>query len=41
VLAGTPIDLKRVLGLSRPVVRVRYEVEEVGPLQLDEILAGL
>jgi predicted GTPase len=41
VLLGTPIDLRRVLGLRQPVVRVRYEVEEVGRPDLDEILAGL
>jgi predicted GTPase len=29
VLAATPIDLNRVLHLRKPVVRVRYELEEV------------
>jgi predicted GTPase len=29
VLAATPIDLRRVLTLSKPVVRVRYELEPV------------
>jgi len=29
VLAATPIDLKRVLTVSKPVVRVRYELEPV------------
>lgn len=29
VVAGTPIDLAAVLGLTKPVVRVRYELEEV------------
>ena len=29
VLAATPIDLNRVLHLEKPVVRVRYELEEV------------
>ena len=37
VLAATPIDLTRVLTVSKPVVRVRYELEPVsgdlaGPL---------
>ena len=41
VLSGTPIDLGRVLGLSRPVLRVRYEVEAVPPAALDDLLAGL
>jgi predicted GTPase len=29
VLAATPIDLNRVLHLDKPVVRVRYELDEV------------
>jgi predicted GTPase len=41
VLLGTPIDLGRVLGLRQPVIRVRYEVEEVGRPGLEEILAGV
>jgi predicted GTPase len=41
VLLGTPIDLGRLLGLRQPVVRVRYEVEEVGRPCLEEILAGI
>jgi predicted GTPase len=34
VVVGTPIDLSRVLTLTRPAVRVRYELEEVVPGQL-------
>ena len=30
VLAGTPIDLEKVVDVEKPVVRVRYEVEERG-----------
>jgi predicted GTPase len=30
VLSATPIDLTRVLKLTKPVVRVRYELEEIG-----------
>jgi predicted GTPase len=38
VLAATPIDLNRVLSVPKPIVRVRYELEEVtgslaGPLE--------
>ena len=29
VLAATPIDITRVLSVSKPVVRVRYELEPV------------
>ncbi len=39
VLAGTPIDLTRVLRLDRPVVRVRYDLQEVGGPPLRELLA--
>jgi len=31
VLAANPIDLTRVLKLDKPVVRVRYELEEIAP----------
>ena len=41
VVSGTPADLGRLLGLSRPLIRVRYDVEEVGPVGFDEILVGL
>jgi predicted GTPase len=39
VLAGTPIDLTRVLHLNKPVVRVRYELEPVSGPSLAELLA--
>ncbi len=29
VLAATPIDITRVLTVSKPVVRVRYELEPI------------
>ncbi len=32
VLAATPIDLTRVLSLNKPVVRVRYDLEETDPV---------
>jgi predicted GTPase len=41
VLVGTPVDLGRHLGLRQPVVRVRYEVEEVARPSLEEILADV
>ena len=37
VIAGTPIDLGRLLKLNKPVFRVRYTIEEVGET-LDEII---
>jgi predicted GTPase len=38
VLSATPIDLTRVLHLDRPVVRVRYELEEVRGPSLELLL---
>jgi len=31
VVGGTPIDLRRVLQANKPIVRVRYELEELDP----------
>lgn len=31
VIAGTPIDLSRVININKPVVRVRYDLEEIEP----------
>ena len=38
VLAATPIDLGRVMTLSHPIVRVRYELEEAGGPSLESVL---
>jgi predicted GTPase len=38
VVFGTPIDLRHVLNLRHPAVRVRYEVEEVGQPTLADVL---
>ena len=38
VLSATPIDLKRVLSVSKPITRVRYELAEVGGPSLREII---
>ncbi len=39
VVIGTPIDLRRVMSLKKPAVRVKYELEEVGTPQLAGLLA--
>lgn len=39
VIAATPIDLTRVLKISKPAVRVRYELQEIGSPTLEEVLA--
>jgi predicted GTPase len=38
VVAGTPIDLRRVLTVNKPIVRARYEISEIGRPDLEEIL---
>ncbi|MGD0423421.1 MAG: cyclic 2,3-diphosphoglycerate synthase [Candidatus Bathyarchaeia archaeon] len=38
VVLGTPIDLRRIMNIKRPAVRVRYEIRETTRPTLDEIL---
>ena len=38
LLIGTPIDLRRVMEIKKPAVRVRYEVRELTRPTLDELL---
>ena len=40
VLLGTPTDISRYLEVDKPVVRVRYEFEEVVPGQIEEAIFG-
>jgi predicted GTPase len=39
VIAGTPIDLGGLLKLNKPVVRVRYRIEEVD-IKLEDVIDG-
>jgi predicted GTPase len=39
VIVATPIDLRRVIKISKPVVRVRYELEEIGTPKLKDIIS--
>jgi predicted GTPase len=39
VLIGTPIDLRRVIELSKPALRVTYRLEELGSPTLADLLA--
>jgi predicted GTPase len=41
VVAGTPIDLARVVRVHRPVRRVSYELREVGEPTVADVLAPL
>jgi len=38
VLAGTPMDLTKVIKVNKPVVRVTYELEETGPLSMNDVI---
>ena len=38
VVIGTPIDLRRVLTINQPTIRVRYELKVLGPVSLEHIL---
>ncbi|MGC8690018.1 MAG: cyclic 2,3-diphosphoglycerate synthase [Caldisericum sp.] len=38
VVIGTPIDLRRVIKINKPAVRVRYELQEIGKPDLKDIL---
>jgi predicted GTPase len=40
VVVGTPIDLTRLIDIRQPVVRVRYELQEIGRPDLNDALAG-
>ncbi|HLA96876.1 MAG TPA: cyclic 2,3-diphosphoglycerate synthase [Anaerolineales bacterium] len=38
VLIGTPIDLSRVMHINKPALRVRYELQEIGQPNLEDLL---
>jgi predicted GTPase len=40
VVIGTPIDLRRVVAIKQPTVRVNYELKVLGPVSLEHILDG-
>jgi len=39
VLIATPIDLRRVISIGKPALRVGYELQEIGKPDLEEVLA--
>lgn len=39
VVVGTPIDLRRILTIDKPAVRVRYDLRELGGSVLEELVA--
>jgi predicted GTPase len=40
VLVGTPIDLAKFANLTKPTVRVKYELQVLGDISLEEIVDG-
>jgi predicted GTPase len=38
VIAGTPIDLSRIVSVNKPIVRVKYVLKEIGEPDLETIL---
>jgi predicted GTPase len=38
VVIGTPVDLRKLLNLNKPVVRARYELQEISKPDLEDIL---
>jgi predicted GTPase len=40
VVSATPIDLSRVIRPNKKILRVRYELEEIGPPTLKDIIKG-
>jgi len=38
VISGTPIDLSRLIKTDKKILRVRYEIEEIGSPNLEEVL---
>ena len=38
VIIGTPIDLRRLIKINKPADRVRYELKEMGPTTLEDII---
>jgi predicted GTPase len=41
VVVATPIDLRRLVDIKKPAVRVGYELEEIGHPKLADVIAGL
>jgi predicted GTPase len=39
VMVASPIDLRRIVALDKPAVRVTYELKETGEVQLVDVLA--
>jgi predicted GTPase len=40
VVEGTPIDLKRIITVNKPIANVRYELEEVDEGTIEKMVAA-
>jgi predicted GTPase len=40
VIIGTPIDLSRILKIDKPMVRVGYDLQEIGKPDLDDVITA-
>jgi predicted GTPase len=38
VIIGTPIDLRKILNIKKPAIRVYYELEEIGSPRISDVL---
>ncbi len=38
VIIGTPIDLRKLISINKPAVRVTYDLQEVGKPNLEDVL---
>jgi len=38
VIIATPIDLKRVIEIKKPCVKVEYQLQEIGQLNLETVI---
>jgi predicted GTPase len=39
VVIGTPIDLRRIINIKKPSVRVQYDLQEIGKPDLTDIIS--
>jgi len=38
IVIGTPVDLRKLMKINKPTVRVKYELKVLGPVSLEQIL---
>ncbi len=41
VVEGTPIDLRRILSVDKPIANVRYELEELEPGVIEQMVRAV